>query len=167
MFWMTQPSPCGFGDAVKYSKPFVENDDFILQAGDVAVLKKNRNVIDQIIEHSRSGKLRWDTVRTKCARSQKTRHCRVGMSRLRAKPDQKCGRKARRTQIRFGNNAHILFQQLNIRCLGQSSFRQEQRAAGNRCRSASNRARQKNSCGSGQTMKCFGIQARLHPIGMH
>ncbi len=56
IFWITQQAPCGFGDAVKYSEPFVENDGFILQAGDVAVLKKNKSVIDQIIELSKSGK---------------------------------------------------------------------------------------------------------------
>jgi len=56
IFWITQQSPDGFGDAVKYSESFVENEGFVLQAGDVAVLEKNKNVIDQIMKLSRSDK---------------------------------------------------------------------------------------------------------------
>lgn len=53
IFWITQNYPKGFGDALRYANSFVGNEDFILQAGDVAVLQKNKtNLLTRLIELS-------------------------------------------------------------------------------------------------------------------
>jgi len=53
IFWVTQNSPNGFGDAVKYAESFVDSENFILQAGDVAVLKNKIDVISELITLSK------------------------------------------------------------------------------------------------------------------
>jgi len=49
ILWVTQNSPKGFGDAVHYAKSFVENEDFILQAGDVAVIQNKTGLLSKLI----------------------------------------------------------------------------------------------------------------------
>jgi len=53
IFWITQNQPNGFGDAVKYAKTFVGKENFILQAGDVAVIQNKKNLFDELIELSK------------------------------------------------------------------------------------------------------------------
>jgi len=43
IFWATQNYPKGFGDAVRYAKSFIGNENFILQAGDVAIIQNSKN----------------------------------------------------------------------------------------------------------------------------
>ena len=50
IFWITQNSPNGFGDAVRYAESFVGTEDFILQAGDVSVITSTANTIDRLVE---------------------------------------------------------------------------------------------------------------------
>jgi len=50
IFWTTQEAPNGFGDAVKYSESFIGSDDFILQAGDVAIIQRKNNIVRQVID---------------------------------------------------------------------------------------------------------------------
>ena len=46
--WVTQNSPNGFGDAVKYTKSFVGSDNFILQAGDVSTPPNKISIIKKL-----------------------------------------------------------------------------------------------------------------------
>lgn len=41
IFWINQLRPKGFGDAVLHSESFVDNDDFLVIAGDTLILKNN------------------------------------------------------------------------------------------------------------------------------
>jgi len=50
IFWITQNSPKGFGDAVKYAESYIGSESFILQAGDVAVIQNKMNLIKRLIE---------------------------------------------------------------------------------------------------------------------
>ena len=43
--WMNQLIPKGFGDAVLTAKPFVNDDTFLVQAGDVVLSSKNNSSI--------------------------------------------------------------------------------------------------------------------------
>jgi len=49
IFWVTQNSPKGFGDAVLYAESFVGTDDFILRAGDVALIQNETDFLDKLI----------------------------------------------------------------------------------------------------------------------
>jgi len=49
IFWVTQNSAKGFGDAVRYAESFVGSEYFILQAGDVAVIQKKINLLEKLI----------------------------------------------------------------------------------------------------------------------
>ncbi len=53
IFWVTQNSPKGFGDAVRYAESFVGNEDFILQAGDVAVIQNKTNLLSRLISQAK------------------------------------------------------------------------------------------------------------------
>ena len=57
IFWVTQNSPKGFGDAVKYAKSFVSSNYFILQAGDVVVIKQKINLLKFLIEKAKNNNL--------------------------------------------------------------------------------------------------------------
>jgi len=57
IFWVTQNSPKGFGDAVKYAKSFVGSNYFILQAGDVVVMKQKINLLKFLIEKAKNNNL--------------------------------------------------------------------------------------------------------------
>lgn len=53
IFWVTQPEPKGFGNAVLYASSFVGIDNFILQAGDVSIIQnKNNGPVKKLIELS-------------------------------------------------------------------------------------------------------------------
>lgn len=51
--WMNQLIPKGFGDAVLTAKPFVNDDTFIVQAGDVVLSSDNDSSIKKLIELSK------------------------------------------------------------------------------------------------------------------
>lgn len=48
IMWINQLSPKGFGDAVHVAHPYVDNEDFILHAGDVLILPKQENPIKKL-----------------------------------------------------------------------------------------------------------------------
>ena len=52
--WMNQLIPKGFGDAVLASKPFVNNDVFLVQAGDVVISSKIHSSINKLIKLSKN-----------------------------------------------------------------------------------------------------------------
>lgn len=54
IMWVNQLEPKGFGHAVLVSKPFVENDDFIVQAGDSFIIPKKEHPIHKLIEISKN-----------------------------------------------------------------------------------------------------------------
>jgi len=53
LMWINQNKPLGFGDAVKRTERYVGDDDFIVHAGDVAVLTKNNHPILRLIDAAR------------------------------------------------------------------------------------------------------------------
>ena len=50
MVWINQNKPLGFGDAVKRTERYVGKEDFIVHAGDVAILSKMKHPIKRLIE---------------------------------------------------------------------------------------------------------------------
>ncbi len=50
IYWVTQDSPKGFGDAVRFTKSFLRNENFILQAGDVAVIQNESSFLRKLID---------------------------------------------------------------------------------------------------------------------
>lgn len=52
--WINQLIPKGFGDAVLSSKPFVNNDVFFVQAGDVVISSQIHSSIKKLIELSKN-----------------------------------------------------------------------------------------------------------------
>lgn len=52
--WMNQLIPKGFGDAVLTAKPFVGDDAFLVQAGDVVLSSPNNSSIKKLIELSKN-----------------------------------------------------------------------------------------------------------------
>ena len=52
--WINQNKPRGFGDAVKLTEKYIGNDDFIVHAGDVAILSKSVHPIERLIKTARS-----------------------------------------------------------------------------------------------------------------
>jgi len=57
IFWVTQNSPKGFGDAVRYAESFIGAEHFILQAGDVAFVKNKINLIKKLIDFAKNKNL--------------------------------------------------------------------------------------------------------------
>ena len=47
--WINQHKPLGFGDAVRKSEKFVGSDDFIVHAGDAAIIGKNIHPINKFL----------------------------------------------------------------------------------------------------------------------
>ncbi|MDP7194606.1 MAG: sugar phosphate nucleotidyltransferase, partial [SAR202 cluster bacterium] len=45
LVWINQNKPLGFGDAVKRTERYVGKEDFIVHAGDVTILSKNKHPI--------------------------------------------------------------------------------------------------------------------------
>ena len=54
IFWVTQNSPKGFGDAVRYAESYVGSEYFILQAGDVAIIKNKINLVGKLIDFAKN-----------------------------------------------------------------------------------------------------------------
>ena len=55
IFWAEQSEPRGFGDAVKYSESFVDNDDFLVIAGDTLIPKGDK-IIKKLMNAKLKGK---------------------------------------------------------------------------------------------------------------
>jgi UTP--glucose-1-phosphate uridylyltransferase len=51
--WINQNKPQGFGHAVKQAEKFVGKEDFIVHAGDAAILSKNKHPVLRLIEVSK------------------------------------------------------------------------------------------------------------------
>jgi UTP--glucose-1-phosphate uridylyltransferase len=52
IFWTTQNSPKGFGDALKYADSLIDCENFILQAGDVSLAPNKLNFLKKILEQT-------------------------------------------------------------------------------------------------------------------
>jgi len=50
LVWINQNKPLGFGDAVKRSERYVGKEDFIVHAGDVAILSNSKHPILRLME---------------------------------------------------------------------------------------------------------------------
>ena len=50
LVWINQNKPLGFGDAVKRTERYVGKEDFIVHAGDVTILSKNKHPILRLID---------------------------------------------------------------------------------------------------------------------
>jgi len=56
LVWINQPEPKGFGDAVAQARPFVEDEDFMVHAGDTYILSPGGAHFKRLMEaHSRLG----------------------------------------------------------------------------------------------------------------
>jgi UTP--glucose-1-phosphate uridylyltransferase len=47
--WVSQPTPRGFGDAVLTARSFVENEDFLLAAGDTYIISEDDSFLTRLI----------------------------------------------------------------------------------------------------------------------
>ena len=50
IFFVTQPEPKGFGDALSYAEPFTGNEPFVVHAGDDLILSKNNRFFKTLVE---------------------------------------------------------------------------------------------------------------------
>ncbi len=50
LMWVNQPEPKGFGNAVLMTQPFVQNENFLVHAGDSCILSKEANHIKLLME---------------------------------------------------------------------------------------------------------------------
>ena len=50
LVWINQNRPLGFGDAVRRSERYVGNEDFIVHAGDVAILSNSKHPVLRLME---------------------------------------------------------------------------------------------------------------------
>ena len=50
LLWVNQNEPRGFGDAVKLTKQFVGNDDFVVHAGDVSIINSKVHPVTRLIK---------------------------------------------------------------------------------------------------------------------
>ena len=50
LVWINQNKPRGFGDAVLRAERYIGNDDFIVHAGDVAIISRTKHPIQRLIE---------------------------------------------------------------------------------------------------------------------
>ena len=49
IFWVNQPEPKGFGDAVFLSKPFVQGESFLVHAGDTYIVSNNTEHLSEFM----------------------------------------------------------------------------------------------------------------------
>jgi UTP--glucose-1-phosphate uridylyltransferase len=50
LVWINQNRPQGFGDAVRLTERYIRGDDFIVHAGDVAILSRTRHPVLRLID---------------------------------------------------------------------------------------------------------------------
>ena len=53
LVWINQNKPLGFGDAVRHAEKYVGKEDFMVHAGDVAILGKNKHPAIRLIENAK------------------------------------------------------------------------------------------------------------------
>jgi len=53
LVWINQNKPLGFGDAVRHAEKYVGKEDFMVHAGDVTILSKNKHPILRLIENAK------------------------------------------------------------------------------------------------------------------
>jgi len=53
LVWINQNRPQGFGDAVRLAERYVGGEDFVVHAGDVAILSKTRHPVLRLIDTAR------------------------------------------------------------------------------------------------------------------
>ena len=53
LIWINQNKPQGFGDAVRLTERYIRGDDFIVHAGDVAILSKTKHPMMRLIDLAR------------------------------------------------------------------------------------------------------------------
>ena len=53
LVWINQNKPLGFGDAVKCAERYVGKEDFIVHAGDVTILSRNKHPVLRLMEVSK------------------------------------------------------------------------------------------------------------------
>jgi len=51
IFWVNQPEPRGFGDAVLKAEPFVGEEPFLVQAGDTYIVSKNNAYLTRLMNY--------------------------------------------------------------------------------------------------------------------
>nr|HDO81055.1 hypothetical protein [Candidatus Bathyarchaeota archaeon] len=51
IFWVNQPEPRGFGDAVLKAEPFVGEEPFLVQAGDTYIVSKGNAYLTRLIDY--------------------------------------------------------------------------------------------------------------------
>jgi len=54
--WVNQHKPLGFGDAVRRAEKFVGDDDFIVHAGDAAIVGKDSHPIKKFLDYLKNNK---------------------------------------------------------------------------------------------------------------
>ena len=54
LIWINQNRPQGFGDAVRLTERYIRGDDFIVHAGDVAILSKARHPVLRLMDAVRN-----------------------------------------------------------------------------------------------------------------
>jgi len=57
IMWINQLSPKGFGDAVYVAQPYVNNTNFILHAGDVLILPKDKSPILKLVNYAHNNEV--------------------------------------------------------------------------------------------------------------
>ena len=53
LVWINQNKPLGFGDAVRLTEKYVGKEDFMVHAGDVAILSKNKHPALRLLENAK------------------------------------------------------------------------------------------------------------------
>jgi len=56
IFWVNQPEPKGFGDAVLKAEPFIDDEPFLVHAGDTYIISKENAVFRRLLNHYMSNK---------------------------------------------------------------------------------------------------------------
>ncbi len=56
IFWVNQPKPKGFGDAVLKAEPFIGSEPFLVHAGDAYIISKENATIKRLLNHYMSNK---------------------------------------------------------------------------------------------------------------
>ncbi|WP_268544252.1 sugar phosphate nucleotidyltransferase [Candidatus Nitrosotenuis cloacae] len=54
IIWINQNKPRGFGDAVRLTEKYIGRDDFIVHAGDVAILSRSVHPVERLIRTARA-----------------------------------------------------------------------------------------------------------------
>ena len=50
VFWVNQPEPKGFGNAVLMAQPFIQNEPCLVHAGDACIISQNENYVKKLLD---------------------------------------------------------------------------------------------------------------------